>query len=99
MAIINFQPDNISHEVENGTKLIDVCDYFEDVTLPFGCTEGTCGVCELTIVSGQQNCSEPNEIETDYLFPEDIEEGMRLGCQLKVMGGQVTLKWKANRAK
>ncbi|MBM15718.1 MAG: ferredoxin, partial [Nitrospina sp.] len=32
--------------------------------------------------------------EKDYLLEEDLEEGMRLGCQVKVRKGNVTLKWK-----
>ncbi|MFQ5716378.1 MAG: 2Fe-2S iron-sulfur cluster-binding protein [Nitrospinales bacterium] len=97
MARIIFQPDNKTHEVKDGSALIDSCENL-DVSLPFGCTEGSCGVCELTVVNGRENCSELTEEEKDYLLPEDIEEGMRLGCQLKIRGGDVTLVWKANRA-
>ena len=99
MAKIFFQPDNVSHEVEDGVKLIDACDQFEDISLGFGCTEGTCGVCELTVVSGRENCSRPTENERDYLYPEDIDEGMRLGCQMRIQSGEVALSWKKNRAK
>ena len=99
MAKVTFQPNEITHEVDDGIALIDACDRFKDITLSFGCTEGTCGVCELTIISGKNNCSLPNENETDYLYPEDIEAGMRLGCQVKILTGKVTLTWKSNRTK
>ena len=99
MAKVTFKPNNVTHEVSDGLALIDACDRFGDVTLSFGCTEGTCGVCELTVVSGGKNCSPPNENETDYLYPEDIEAGMRLGCQIKILTGDVILTWKSNRAK
>ena len=98
MARIVFKPDNLIHEVEDGTALIDCCEEV-DVSLSFGCTEGTCGVCELTVVKGMENCSRLTEEEKDYLLEEDLEAGMRLGCQLKIRKGEVVLTWKGNRTK
>lgn len=97
MAHIFFKPDNITHEIEDGSPLIDVCDEM-DVSLSFGCTEGTCGVCEITVLEGKQNLSKITAEEKDYLFPEDLQAGMRLGCQLKVRKGDVTITWKKNKA-
>ena len=99
MAKVFFKPDNITHEILDGEALIKACDGFDNVSLSFGCTEGTCGVCELTILEGRENCSKPNENEREYLYPEDINEGMRLGCQIRILKSKVTLNWKANRAK
>lgn len=98
MAKINFQPDHLTHECEDGMMLIDVCEEV-DVSLSFGCTEGTCGVCELTIVEGREYCNKPSEEEKEYLYEEDLAKGMRLGCQLKIRKGDVKLSWKGNRAK
>jgi ferredoxin len=98
MARIIFQPNNLTHDVEDGARLIEVCDEL-DVSLSFGCTEGTCGVCELTVVRGMENLSRLTEEEKDYLLEEDLENGMRLGCQIKVRKGEVVLTWKGNRAK
>ncbi|MCF8720626.1 2Fe-2S iron-sulfur cluster-binding protein [Nitrospina gracilis] len=98
MAKVVFQPDNVTHECEDGMSLIDICEEVE-VSLSFGCTEGTCGVCELTVVEGRENLSKITEEEKDYLYEEDLEAGMRLGCQMKVRKGDVILTWKGNRAK
>lgn len=98
MAKITFVPDNATHECEDGMPLIDFCEDIE-VSLKFGCTEGTCGVCELTVTEGRENLSPPNEEEKDYLYEEDIAGGMRLGCQIKVKRGNVSLNWKGPRAK
>lgn len=98
MAKIIYQPDNVVQEVENGSRLIDCCDEVS-VSLTFGCTEGSCGVCELTVVRGMENLSKVTDEETNYLLPEDLEVGMRLGCQLKIKKGEVVLAWKGNRAK
>ncbi len=98
MAKIIFQTDHIVHTLEDGTRLIECCDEV-DVSLPFGCTEGTCGVCELTVLQGMENLSKVTEEEIQYLLPEDLEKGMRLGCQIMVKKGEVTLSWKKNRTK
>ncbi|MFQ5481339.1 MAG: 2Fe-2S iron-sulfur cluster-binding protein [Nitrospinaceae bacterium] len=98
MAKVVFVPDSATHECDDGTQLIDLCEEL-DVSLKFGCTEGTCGVCELTVVKGQNNLSPATEEERDYLYEEDLEAGMRLGCQLRVKRGTVEITWKGNRAK
>jgi len=93
VAKVFFKTDNITHEVDDGTPLMDFCDEV-DVSLSFGCTEGTCGVCEVTVLKGKENLSRITEEEKDYLLEEDLEGGMRLGCQVKIRKGEVTLKWK-----
>ena len=93
MAKVFFKTDNVTHEVEDGTQLMDFCEEL-DVSLSFGCTEGTCGVCEVTVLKGRENLSRITEEEKDYLLEEDLEDGMRLGCQVKIRKGDVTLKWK-----
>jgi ferredoxin len=93
VAKIFFKTDNIIHEVEDGTSLIDFCDEV-NISLSFGCTEGTCGVCEVVALKGRENLSRITEEEKDYLLKEDLEDGMRLGCQVKIRKGDVTLKWK-----
>ena len=98
MACVIFKPDKIIHEMQDGSPLIDVCDEI-DVSLSFGCTEGTCGVCELTVVTGKENLSKITDEEKEYLLPEDLEAGMRLGCQLKIRKGSVSINWKKNKAK
>ena len=98
MAKVVFQPDNVTYECEDGMSLQDICDEVE-VSYKFGCTEGTCGVCEMTVLKGRENLSKITEEEKDYLYDEDLEKGMRLGCQVKVRKGDVTITWKGNRAK
>jgi len=92
MAYIHFKPDDITHHIEDGSKLIDVCDEVV-VSLPFGCTEGSCGVCELTVLEGRRNLSKLTDEEKNYLLPEDLDKGMRLGCQIKIRKGEITLAW------
>ena len=96
MAFVNFKPDEITHQIEDGSRLIEVCDEM-GVSLPFGCTEGSCGVCELTVIEGRNNLSKITDEEKNYLLPEDLDRGMRLGCQIKIRKGEITLTWKKNK--
>jgi len=98
VAQVYFKTDNVTYDVEDGTPLIDFCDEV-GVSLSFGCTEGTCGVCEVTVAEGMENVSRVTEEEKDYLLPEDLEGGMRLGCQVKIRKGKVTLSWKKVKAR
>ena len=96
MASINFIPDKVIHHIEDGSRLIDICDEI-NVSLGFGCTEGSCGVCELTVLDGKINLSKVTDEEKNYLLPEDLDQGMRLGCQLKVRKGEVSLTWEKSK--
>ncbi len=51
------------------------------------------------MIQGKDNVSKVTDEERDYLLPEDLEEGMRLGCQMKIRKGNVTLSWKKVKAK
>ena len=96
MAFINFIPDKVIHQIEDGSRLIDICDDIS-VSLTFGCTEGSCGVCELTVLDGSSNLSKVTDEEKNYLLPEDLDQGMRLGCQLKIRKGDVSLTWRKSK--
>ena len=96
MAFVNFKSDEITHQIEDGSRLIEVCDE-TGVSLPFGCTEGSCGVCEVTVIEGRNNLSKITDEEKNYLLPEDLDRGMRLGCQIKIRKGEITLTWKKNK--
>ena len=89
-------PDKVIHHIEDGCRLIDICDEI-NVSLGFGCTEGSCGVCELTVLDGKINLSKVTDEEKNYLLPEDLDQGMRLGCQLKVRKGEVSLTWRKSK--
>jgi hypothetical protein len=38
-------------------------------------------------------------LNMDIGYQEDLEAAMRLGCQMKIKKGDVTITWKGNRAK
>jgi ferredoxin len=80
MAKIVFEGQ--TRDVADGTRVLDSC---EDMGMPFGCTEGICGTCRCTVVSGMENLSPVNVKEEDM----DLEAGERLACQCTIKSGTV----------
>jgi ferredoxin len=83
MAKIRFEGEE--REVEDGSRIQEAC---EDMGMPFGCTDGLCGTCRCTVVSGMENLEPMNEKEEDM----DLLEGERLACQLFIKSGEVTFE-------
>lgn len=73
-------------EIENGDKIVDA---IEELGVPIGCSNGVCGTCEIEVIEGMENLSEPNEEERDL----GMEGNKRLGCQCTISGGVVRLKF------
>lgn len=86
----NLVIDGVSHSVKAGVALVDVADD-NDTDLDFGCRDGQCGTCIMTVVSGAENLSPLSDEERDTLENFDAEPGQRLACQVKV-SGDVTIK-------
>lgn len=86
MAKVTFDMDGIETEVEEGEKLVDVARKAGS-SIPFGCTNGICGTCIVTVTEGQDNLNEkdPDEEMTLEMFGADKPEH-RLACQCKVSG-------------
>lgn len=57
------------------------------------CKRGTCARCRCQVSEGLERLSAPNEAEENRLDPEEIEEGYRLGCQVKLeQDGPVSIR-------
>lgn len=83
MATIRFEGEE--REVADGSRIQEAC---EDMGMPFGCTDGLCGTCRCTVVSGMENLEPMNEKEEDM----DLLKGERLACQLHIKSGEVTFE-------
>ena len=60
----------------------------EELDIPFGCQEGFCGTCMLTIESGGENLTELNSLEKD----QGCDGETRLCCQMRLTGGEVQVR-------
>lgn len=54
--------------------------------VPFGCENGLCGTCLVTINSGMENLSEHTEQEEFTLEARSAEDDQRLICQCQITG-------------
>lgn len=90
MAKISFEMDGITYETEPGQLLVDICREAGS-SIPFGCTNGICGTCIISVLEGMDNLSEqePDEEMTLEMFGADKPEH-RLACQCRV-DGDVTI--------
>lgn len=80
MAKVRFEGEE--KELADGSKVLETC---EALGMPFGCTDGLCGTCRCTVVSGMENLKPLNEKEEDM----DLGPDERLACQCVITGGLV----------
>ena len=80
MATIRFEGQE--KELPDGSRVYETC---EELGMPFGCTDGLCGTCTCTVVSGMENLKPRNEKEEDM----GMEGNQRLACQCHIISGTV----------
>ncbi len=59
-----------------------------DVEWGFSCTRGSCARCRCLVTEGLSLLSEASDAEWDRLTEEELNEGYRLACQLKVSSNE-----------
>lgn len=76
-ADVRVDLDGTSHRLRwpRAATLVDVL-VAAGVDVPYSCKEGQCGSCAATIVSGEVDMA-----TCDILEPEDLADGVILGCQ------------------
>lgn len=82
---ITFEPSGISGLVAEGTYLIDAARRM-GVLLGEGCTtgKGECPSCLVSIKSGAGLLSVPSAAEQKLLGAEQLDQALRLACQVKI---------------
>lgn len=82
---ITFEPSGINGLVAEGTYLIDAARRM-GATLGAGCTagRGDCPSCVVSIKSGADLLSQPSMAEEKQLGSEQLEQALRLACQVKI---------------
>ena len=61
----------------------------EDMGVPFACTDGICGVCQVEVLEGEDNLTELTEQEAIM----GMDKKSRLACQCKIKKGEVKVKY------
>jgi len=83
MVEVIFQPEGKVVRAEKGSRVLDIAAG-EGIGIDGPCGgRGTCGKCR---VIAQGELSEPVDAERRHLSEEELEAGVRLACQAKVLG-------------
>jgi ferredoxin len=82
---ITFEPSGISGVVAQGTYLIDAARRM-GAPLGAGCTagKGECPACVVSVKSGSDLLSPPSLVEEKQLGNEQLDQSLRLACQVKI---------------
>lgn len=84
MALLKTDTQQI--EVNDGDKIIAAC---EQLRIPFGCKDGSCGTCLVEVITGMENLS-PRSAAEQAEIP--LAENQRLACQCRLMKGTAWIK-------
>ncbi len=85
MPKITFLADKRTVEATAGEQLREVCQR-NDFTLPFGCENGLCGTCLISVKTDAANLTPKTEQEKETLGVLKAYEDQRLACQCRVQG-------------
>ncbi len=92
---VEIMNDFLAINVRPGKTIQDIVEA-SGSALPFGCRDGECGTCVVSVESGMEYMSEINEKEKAVLKTlNESNPKARLACQMKVVahGGLVRLKY------
>ncbi len=91
LPIIMLRPGDVNVESERGSTLLQVV---QRVGIPLTSIcggRGVCGKCRVVVVDGVENLSNLTTAEERLLSPLDVERGVRLACQAKIIGDYVSV--------
>ncbi|MEV0668818.1 ferredoxin--NADP reductase [Mycobacterium sp. NPDC050441] len=88
-ADLHVDLDGTSHRLRwpRQATLVDVL-IRSGVDVPYSCKEGQCGSCAATVV-----CGEVDMATCDILEPEDIADGVILGCQARPVSDDIHIEF------
>lgn len=88
-ADVRVDLDGTSHRLRwpRAATLVDVL-VAAGVEVPYSCKEGQCGSCAATVVSGQVDMA-----TCDILEPEDLADGVILGCQATPVSDDIHIEF------
>jgi 2Fe-2S ferredoxin len=75
-----------------GASILELADR-NGVDWMSNCKRGTCARCRCLVQEGMEFLSEPNPAEIDRLEEEELAQGYRLGCQVRIKeAGNIVVK-------
>jgi len=90
MPTLTLADTGDQYEVPAGTSLIEFAQE-KGLSLQFGCTMGSCGVCCVVVEAGMDHLNAISDVEEETTEMVTNLDNARLACQL-VIEGDVTLR-------
>ena len=90
-ANVTFEKLGITVNVPAGTRLIEISEKI-GAGITYGCREGECCTCLVSVTSGMENMSERSVLEDKVLQENMAGRSDRLACQAQVLGGDIVVK-------
>ena len=84
-AQLRFTDINVTVTVPAGTRVIEISDKLNS-GIVYGCREGDCGTCLMTVIEGMENLTGPSALEARILKEHLAGRDTRLACQAQVLG-------------
>ncbi len=92
MAKITFQPSGVVVDYNEGETAFDVGQRSE-VAIDTSCVgKGTCGLCRIKILEGEEHLNEFTDVEQKHLGNVYFITKVRLSCQTVPNGGDVVVE-------
>lgn len=86
MAQISFVKSHQALQVEKGQNLMKAL-LTAEIPVASSCHgEGVCAKCRIKIISGQNNLSQPNDLELFLREKHSLAADLRISCQTQVLG-------------
>jgi 2Fe-2S ferredoxin len=88
---IRFEPSGVEVDAEPGEAIMDITDANPAADVPYSCRAATCGTCRVEVLEGADALSHADEFELEVLdIFGDTPDEVRLCCQARLIGGEVT---------
>lgn len=87
MARVIFEDVDVTLDAPDGARVMDLADEHPQTAVPFSCRFANCGTCRVEVSEGLAHCAPREEREHRVARIFHDPDGVRLGCQLRVLPG------------
>ena len=92
MPVITLMPSGLKIIAEEGESIFTAATR-AGVAVPTACAgKGTCGLCRVKLIEGAEHLTELNAVEKKHLGNTYFITRLRLSCQTRLLGGDVTVR-------
>src|SRR5262245_514625 len=92
MASVTYLPGGVRIPCNDGDSVFHVAQA-AGIPITTACgAKATCGLCRVKVIAGEAHLTPQNEVEKKHLGNVYFINKLRLSCQARVQGGDVTVE-------